>query len=76
MLQAQRADTPFSFIQSAKLVKASGEPLRALQELNKALEKTNMSVPSDAIDLTLDADPEITKMKAKVGDYQLLDLVG
>ena len=69
MLQAQRTDTPYSFIQSAKLVKASGEPLRALQELNKALEKTNISIPSDVVDLTLDADPEITKMRAKVFDY-------
>ncbi|KAI0776189.1 hypothetical protein BD413DRAFT_469293 [Trametes elegans] len=37
VLQAQQCDTPFSFVESAKLVRARGDPLRALQELEKAM---------------------------------------
>ncbi|TDL29365.1 hypothetical protein BD410DRAFT_710460 [Rickenella mellea] len=37
VLQAQEGETPHAFFQSAKLVKAAGEPLRALRELNNAL---------------------------------------
>ncbi|KAF8592595.1 hypothetical protein K439DRAFT_1625944 [Ramaria rubella] len=65
MLQAERAETPFSFIQSAKLVKAGGEPIRALQELNKALEKSSMKGNDDVIDLTEEVDLEITRLNAK-----------
>jgi serine/threonine-protein kinase ATR len=73
MLQAQRADAPFSFIQSARLVKASGEPIRALQELNKAMEKSSLSVQGDVIDLTEAAVPVFARMKAKVYHCLLLD---
>jgi len=37
MLQAQRRAAPYWFLESAKLTKATGEPLRALQELEHAL---------------------------------------
>ena len=37
VLQAQECHAPFTSIQSAKLVKASGEPLRALYELDNAI---------------------------------------
>lgn len=66
MLQAQQCKAAFSFVESAKLMKDSGEPLRALQELENSmrlsgiLEETNTSI----IDLTKDnCDP---KLKAKV----------
>ncbi|CCO31653.1 ataxia telangiectasia and Rad3 related [Rhizoctonia solani AG-1 IB] len=38
ILQAQRNETAFSFIQGCKLTKALGEPLRALQEITHAVE--------------------------------------
>ena len=73
MLQAQRADASFSFIQSARLVKASGEPIRALQELNKALEKSSLfGVQTDTIDVTEEPDPEVARMTAKVFHHLLL----
>ena len=37
MLQAQCRTAPYWFMESAKLIKATGEPLRALQELEHAL---------------------------------------
>ena len=73
MLQAQQAGAPFSFIQSARLVKASGEPIRALQELNKSLENSSfLSAQSDISDPTEEADPEVARMNAKVFYYLLL----
>lgn len=38
VLQAQECQAPYTFFQSAKLVKASGEPLRALYDLDNALQ--------------------------------------
>jgi serine/threonine-protein kinase ATR len=67
MLQAQQNKTPFSFVQSTKLVKATGEPLRALQELENSIKLTEqVEHPDDGIviDLTGD-DEEIKRMKAK-----------
>jgi serine/threonine-protein kinase ATR len=55
MLQAQQRSPPFWFVESAKLVKSSGEPLRALHELENAIRRT-----PDADDL------EAKKMKSKV----------
>ncbi|KAF7294192.1 hypothetical protein HMN09_01147600 [Mycena chlorophos] len=37
MLQARQHNVSFAFIESAKLVKATGEPLRALQELENSM---------------------------------------
>lgn len=42
VLQAQQAGSSLSFLQSCKLVKAIGEPLRALQELDHALQRLNI----------------------------------
>lgn len=66
MLQAQQNGTKFSFMESAKLVKSTGEPLRALQELeNSMLLLGLIEDKPDIIDLT-DDDDETKKMKAKV----------
>ena len=37
LLHAQRLQAPFSFVESAKLIRSSGEPMRALQELEKSI---------------------------------------
>jgi serine/threonine-protein kinase ATR len=37
MLQAQYTNARFSFMESGKLVRAQGEPLCALQELEKTM---------------------------------------
>jgi serine/threonine-protein kinase ATR len=53
-------------MESAKLVKSTGEPLRALQELeNSMLLLGLIEDKPDIIDLT-DDDDETKKMKAKV----------
>ncbi len=69
ILQAQRSNAPFSFIQSTKLVRARGEPLRALQELENAMRSSGLlgSQRQDnaVIDLTASDEGE-TRLKAKV----------
>lgn len=52
-------------MESAKLVKATGEPLRALQELENSMRLLGV-IENDVIDLTED-DEETKRMKAKVG---------
>ena len=64
VLQAQQSKARFSFMESAKLVKATGEPLRALQELENSMRLLGL-IETDVIDLT-DDDDETKKMKAKV----------
>ncbi|KAJ7462055.1 hypothetical protein FB451DRAFT_1043857 [Mycena latifolia] len=65
MLQAQQSNTRFSFMESAKLVKATGEPLRALQELENSMRLLGLIEDrADVVDLTED-DNETKKMKAK-----------
>ncbi|KAI0053695.1 hypothetical protein FA95DRAFT_478808 [Auriscalpium vulgare] len=65
MLQAQEHRTPFSFVQSSKLLKATGEPLRALQELENAMRVAKaQGGHGDVIDLT-EEDDESKQMKAK-----------
>ncbi|RDX53828.1 hypothetical protein OH76DRAFT_1342536 [Lentinus brumalis] len=68
ILQAQRSNAPFSFIQSTKLVRARGEPLRALQELENAMRSSGLlgSQRQDnvVIDLTASDEGE-TRLKAK-----------
>jgi len=54
-------------MESAKLVKATGEPLRALQELENSMRLLGLLDDKDVLDLT--ADDETTKMKAKVRVY-------
>lgn len=43
MLQAQRRAAPYWFLESVKLTKATGEPLRALQELEHALRSSSQT---------------------------------
>lgn len=64
VLQAQQLKTSFSFIESAKLTRLNGEPLRALQDLEHWL---NVTDPSDVIDLTgEDAASGQQRFRAKV----------
>ena len=63
VLQAQQNNARFSFMESSKLVKATGEPLRALQELENSMRLLGL-IESDVIDLTED-DDETKRMKAK-----------
>ena len=66
MLQAQQSKTPFSFIESAKLVKATGDPLRALHELENSVKLLGL-FDEDTVDIDLTSpDPETSRMKAKV----------
>lgn len=58
MLQAQQRSTPFWFVESAKLIKANGEPLRALHELENAIRRM-------ADDRVVE-DAETRKLKGKV----------
>lgn len=53
MLQARQRETPYSYIQSCKLIKANGEALRALQELDNAIKWS--SANNMVVDLTEDA---------------------
>ncbi len=71
MLQAQQRKASYAFIESAKLVKASGEPLRALHELENSVKFLGL-FNENVLDLTMDVDTDM--MKAKVtanGDYTL-----
>jgi serine/threonine-protein kinase ATR len=69
MLQAEQSDSRFSFMESAKLVKATGEPLRALQELEKSMRLFGLIEDLNSIiDLTED-DQELKKTKAKVSFF-------
>lgn len=61
MLQAQQRSTPFWFVESAKLIKANGEPLRALHELENAISRTSEA-----------EDAESKKMRGKVWLSQYL----
>ena len=69
ILQAQRSKAPFYFVESTKLVRARGEPLRALQELENAMTSSGLltSQPQEnaVIDLT-NSNEEETKLRAKV----------
>jgi predicted methyltransferase len=54
-------------MESAKLVKATGEPLRALQELENSMRALGLLQDrKDSIDLTGEDDDETKRMKAKV----------
>ncbi|KAJ7098650.1 hypothetical protein B0H15DRAFT_771712 [Mycena belliarum] len=65
MLQAQESKIRFAFMESAKLVKATGEPLRALQELENSMRLLGLiEERMDIVDLTED-DDETKRMKAK-----------
>ncbi|XP_006456710.1 hypothetical protein AGABI2DRAFT_78376 [Agaricus bisporus var. bisporus H97] len=63
MLQAQQSKSKFSFIESAKLIKVTDEPLRALKELENSMKLAGLLENSDVLDLT--SDDEADGMKAK-----------
>ena len=68
ILQAQESRTAFSLMQKVRLIRATGEPLRALQELEHYLQTTrgqSRSSDSEVIDLTED-ESELKPLKAKV----------
>ena len=56
-------------MESAKLVKATGEPLRALQELENSMRLSGLMEDPDTIDLTADNDAELKRMKAKASEH-------
>lgn len=64
MLQAQQSKSKFSFIESAKLIKATAEPLRALKELENSMKLAGLLENSDVFDLTADDDTDRLKAKA------------
>ncbi|KAF9238832.1 hypothetical protein BU15DRAFT_88266 [Melanogaster broomeanus] len=64
-LQAQQSNARFYFMESAKLVKATGEPLRALQELENSMRLSGITEDPDTIDLTAEDDTEFKRMRAK-----------
>jgi serine/threonine-protein kinase ATR len=68
LLQAKHHQTPYAFVQAAKLVRAKGENERALRDLEHSLVLAEQS--EDIIDLTDDVamDDDAKRMlKAKVG---------
>ena len=62
LLQAQQGDAPFWFVQGAKLAKAMGDPLRALQEIENWLGRIT-KIP---FALTQGQSAELGVVKAKV----------
>ncbi|KAI0340807.1 hypothetical protein BDW22DRAFT_1397789 [Trametopsis cervina] len=62
VLQAQQLNAPFSYMESAKLTRVSGEPLRALRELDNSLSLTGGN--EAVIDLTVD-DSTQQRLRAK-----------
>ncbi|KAG5654241.1 hypothetical protein H0H81_005928 [Sphagnurus paluster] len=67
MLQAKQNKARFSFIESAKLVKVMGEPLRAVQELENSMRLLGMLEDSPGVlDLTEDNESKNMKAKAQV----------
>jgi serine/threonine-protein kinase ATR len=69
MLQAQYTNARFSFMESGKLVRAQGELLCTLQELEKTMRILGL-VDNNTIDLTRE-DDQFKRMKAKVWKYSL-----
>lgn len=63
VLQAQHSTPAFTTIESARLAKASGEPVRALQELDNYYR--TMKAKSNTIDL-IDEDDTKKRLRAKV----------
>lgn len=63
VLQAQQKDAPYSFIESSKLQKVMGDPLRALNELENS---SNLLQLFDKAVVDLTEDVELPRMKAKV----------
>ncbi|KAH0840168.1 Nop14-like family-domain-containing protein [Lanmaoa asiatica] len=70
-LQAQQSNARFYFMESAKLVKATGEPLRALQELENSMRLSGLMEDPNTIDLTGDDDAELKRVRAKASAHIL-----
>ncbi|KAF5363593.1 hypothetical protein D9756_000300 [Leucocoprinus leucothites] len=66
MLQAQQSETQFAFLESAKLVKATGDPLRALKDLENSMKLAGHLEASDFLDLTIEDEAVRMKSKAQV----------
>ena len=67
ILQAQESRTAFSLMQKVRLIRVTGEPLRALQELEHYLQTTRAqeSQPdSEVIDITEEGN-ELKQQKAR-----------
>lgn len=64
VLQAQQNNAPFWFIQSAKLTRARGDPLRALQDIENSLAQLERELPTAGI-----REDETKMVKAKVSVY-------
>jgi serine/threonine-protein kinase ATR len=72
ILQAQESRTTFSLMQKVRLIRATGEPLRALQELEHYLQttRTQDSLPdSDVIDIT-EVGNELKQQKARASSLR------
>ncbi|KAF8338841.1 uncharacterized protein EI90DRAFT_2908515 [Cantharellus anzutake] len=64
ILQARQLGTPYSFIQSCKLIYTEGDALRALHELNSALRDSQVDTKMDLSEDRLDAEEQMLKAKA------------
>lgn len=62
-------------MESAKLLKATGEPLRALQELETSMRLSGMAENQEVVDLTQDDSEEFKLMRAKVSPSTYLYLM-
>ncbi|KZT29389.1 hypothetical protein NEOLEDRAFT_1056118 [Neolentinus lepideus HHB14362 ss-1] len=71
VLQAQQSHTPFAFTEGAKLTRAGGEPLRALQELERFLNLQQLS-GENIIDLTEEEDAKDDSRRARAKAQTLL----
>ena len=73
MLQAEQNKAPYSFLESAKLMKATGEPLRGLHHVENALKSMGLTDDvTNILDLTEAEDSERTKrMNAKVSELHV-----
>lgn len=65
MLQARQNKADLYFIESAKLLKADGEPLRALQELEMFMKSLGLNSGGQVLDLTMEEDA-VSKVKGKL----------
>jgi serine/threonine-protein kinase ATR len=72
MLQAQQSEAPFSFVESAKLLKATGEPLRALQELENSMKLHGLLEDHDVLDLTVDEEAKMMRAKASYVPHRFM----
>src|SRR5258708_17683730 len=63
MLQARQLGTPYSFIQSCKLIHTEGDALTGLQELNNALKYPNVDTVTTPTGVSLDVEQQMLQAK-------------